>query len=321
MERKITDAMLFRFFAEQTTLEETDLISAWLNEDPEKNQKVLDEAYNLYILSIMCAPGPEADINNSRFRLRLGWSKVLRYAGVAAAILLIGIAVDHALLSQRTNKWLQQQTTVEVPAGQHIRLTLGDGSVVELNAQSRIVYPAIFPKGERRIQLSGEAIFNVTYNPDSPFVVETFACDVEVLGTHFDVVADEVEKRFSTALFDGRVAVKNKMDGKSVILQPNDIVSLQNGELLVSKLADRDDYLWMDGIISVSGIPFRQLMSKLERSYNVKIDIQRETMPVIKYKSLKIRVSDGIDHALQMLQLASDFTFEHDAAGDVIIIK
>lgn len=39
MERKITDAMLFRFFAEQTTLEETDLISAWLNEDPEKNQK------------------------------------------------------------------------------------------------------------------------------------------------------------------------------------------------------------------------------------------------------------------------------------------
>ena len=289
--------MLFRFFAEQTTLEETDLISAWLNEDPEKNQKVLDEAYNLYILSIMCAPGPEADINNSRFRLRLGWSKVLRYAGVAAAILLIGIAVDHALLSQRTNKWLQ------------------------LNAQSRIVYPAIFPKGERRIQLSGEAIFNVTYNPDSPFVVETFACDVEVLGTHFDVVADEAEKRFSTALFDGRVAVKNKMDGKSVILQPNDIVSLQNGELLVSKLADRDDYLWMDGIISVSGIPFRQLMSKLERSYNVKIDIQRETMPVIKYKSLKIRVSDGIDHALQMLQLASDFTFEHDAAGDVIIIK
>ena len=49
------------------------------------------------------------------------------YAGVAAAILLLGIAVDHVLLSQRMNRWLQQQTTVEVPAGQHIRLTLGDG--------------------------------------------------------------------------------------------------------------------------------------------------------------------------------------------------
>ena len=49
MEKKVTDEMLFRFFAEQTTLEETDMISAWLNEDPEKNQKVLDKAYNLYV--------------------------------------------------------------------------------------------------------------------------------------------------------------------------------------------------------------------------------------------------------------------------------
>ena len=55
MERKITDAMLFRFFAEQTTLEETDLISAWLNEDPEKNQKVLDEAYNCLLYT---SPSP-----------------------------------------------------------------------------------------------------------------------------------------------------------------------------------------------------------------------------------------------------------------------
>lgn len=53
MEKKVTDAMLFRFFAEQTTLEETDMISAWLNEDPEKNQKVLDKAYNLYVLGII----------------------------------------------------------------------------------------------------------------------------------------------------------------------------------------------------------------------------------------------------------------------------
>ena len=87
--------MLFRFFAEQTTLEETDMISAWLNEDPEKNQKVLDKAYNLYVLGIMCAPNPEAGINNSRSFLRFGWPKVLRYAGVAAgaAIKLLVIYV------------------------------------------------------------------------------------------------------------------------------------------------------------------------------------------------------------------------------------
>lgn len=163
-------------------------------------------------------------------------------------------------------------------------------------------------------------------NPDvleseCPFIVETFACDVEVLGTHFDVIANQAENRFSTALFSGRVAVTNKKNGESVILQPNDIVNLRDGGFQIQELEDKDDYLWMDGIISVYGMPFEQLMSKLERSYNVKIEIRRETMPVVKYKSLKIRVSDGIDHALHMLQLASDFTFEHDAVTDVIIIK
>ena len=79
-----------------------------------------------------------------------------------------------------------------------------------LNAQSRIVYPAIFPKGERRVQLSGEAIFNVAHNSECPFIVETFACDVEVLGTHFDVIANQAENRFSTALFSGRGAVRIK---------------------------------------------------------------------------------------------------------------
>lgn len=168
--------------------------------------------------------------------------------------------------------------------------------------------------------MSGEAIFNVAHNSECPFIVETFACDVEVLGTHFDVIANQAENRFSTALFSGRVAVTNK-NGESVILQPNDIVNLRDGGFQIQELEDKDDYLWMDGIISVYGMPFEQLMSKLERSYNVKIEIRRETMPVVKYKSLKIRVSDGIDHALHMLQLASDFTFEHDAVTDVIIIK
>ena len=163
--------------------------------------------------------------------------------------------------------------------------------------------------------------YNLLGNSECPFIVETFACDVEVLGTHFDVIANQAENRFSTALFSGRVAVTNKKNGESVILQPNDIVNLRDGGFQIQELEDKDDYLWMDGIISVYGMPFEQLMSKLERSYNVKIEIRRETMPVVKYKSLKIRVSDGIDHALHMLQLASDFTFEHDAVTDVIIIK
>ena len=66
----------------------------------------------------------------------------------------------------------------------------------------------------------------ITLNARSSW--KLFACDVEVLGTHFDVIANQAENRFSTALFSGRVAVTNK-NGESVILQPNDIVNLRDG--------------------------------------------------------------------------------------------
>lgn len=320
MKREITDAVLHRFFAGQSPEEETDMITAWLNEDPDAHQKIFDEAYRLYAMGVMYAPDATIRANRT-LTIRSRWMRIMRYAGSMAAALLVGFVLNYTFFNHRTNEWLQQQTSVEVPAGQHIRLTLGDGSVVELNAQSRLVYPSVFGKGERRVKLEGEAIFEVAHDAEHPFVVETFAYDVKVLGTHFDVTADESENCFSTALFSGSVAISNRRNDETVILRPDDIASLRNGRLFVRKIENQNDYLWMDGIVSIGGIPFDRLMAKLERSYGVKIEIRRSELPTVKYKSLKVRVSDGIDHALKMLQLASDFTYEYDTATNTIIIK
>lgn len=61
------------------------------------------------------------------------------------------------------------------------------------------------------MKISGEAMFDVEHDADHPFVVETFACDVEVLGTKFDVEAEPDEGIFSTALLRGSVKVSNKL--------------------------------------------------------------------------------------------------------------
>ena len=76
-------------------------------------------------------------------------------------------------------------------------------------------------------KISGEAMFDVEHDPAHPFVVETFACDVEVLGTKFDVMAEEREGLFSAALLRGSVKVSNKLTaGEEFILQPNDDIRL-----------------------------------------------------------------------------------------------
>lgn len=66
---------------------------------------------------------------------------------------------------------------------------------------------------------------------------------------------------------------------------------------------------------------FNQITEKLEKYYDVKIIIERSEVPVIKYQSCKIRVSDGINHAMQLLQMASDFTYTYDEIENIIRIK
>lgn len=308
--------MLYRFCAGLTSSEENNRIAAWLDANPEQGQKRLDEAHAVCLLSIMCE-----DTAAERPARRIWLRRVGRIAAGIAAALFIGFGLNYAIFTHRMSEWSEQLTTIEAPAGQRIRFTLSDGSVIDLNSGSRIVYPSIFTGRERRVKLSGEAMFDVGHDPQHPFVVETFACDVQVLGTRFNVQADEARNRFSTALLRGSVAVSSKLSDERVVMRPNSVVQLENGHLHVSQIINTDDYLWTEGIISVSGMPFDLLVEKLEKSYDVKIVIDRPTLPEVGYQRCKIRISDGIDHALKVLQMASDFTYRYDEQTNRILIQ
>lgn len=317
---KITDAMLFRYFTGQMTSEETDALTAWYSENPEEHQKTMDQAHALYIVSTMSEPLAK-DSGMQGLPIRMNWRKAARYISGVAAVLLLGFLGNYYFFSQKLNSWAAQSTVIEAPLGQHLHLTLNDGTSVDLNSGSRLTYPAIFAGKDRRVKLEGEAMFDVTHNAAQPFVVETFVCNVTVLGTRFDVIADETEQLFSTALFQGQVSVFNRLNGERINMAPNTIVDLENGHLRLEKMNNTDNYRWMEGVISLSGLSFEQVMRKLEKAYDVRFSIRRTTYPKIKYKNIKVRVSDGIEHALNVLQKASDFTYEYDETGTTIIIR
>lgn len=320
MNSEVTDALLFRFFAGQTTNEETDRISAWLSADPRANQQRLNRAHDLYVLSIMSEPDTGSE-SRPGLKMRLLRGGVLRrIAGIAAAV-LVALGGSYLFHVQRTERLCERLTTIEAPAGQHIRIALNDGTTVELNARSRLTYPALFTRRERRVQLEGEARFDVHHDARQPFVVETFACDVEVRGTKFNVLADETSHRFSTALFEGCVAVRSRTTGEQLLMDPNTVVDLRDGHLHLGPLTDADDYLWTEGIVSFGGDTFREIVAKFEKYYGVRIVIERATPPEIRYQRLKVRISEGVDHALRVLQRASDFTYEYDDGSNRILIR
>lgn len=240
-------------------------------------------------------------------------------AGVAAAVALV-FGTRYLTHLRTVDKISSQFTSLDVPAGQRVDLTLADGSRVWLNSGAHLEYPVVFGRHERMVKLSGEAMFEVEHDEDHPFIVRTFASDVEVLGTRFNVAADEDSQHFSTILLEGALRLTERTTRAGAVLNSGDEAHWLNGRFSVSKVRDFDAVCWTEGLISVRGQSFEELMRKFETAYNVRIEIARQTMPIIGFASGKIRISDGIDHALRVLQHTSDFTFTHDPKNNVVTI-
>ncbi len=316
MEREL----LIRFLKCETTPEEETLLADWLEADPE-HRKELD-AMQL-IMEGMALAAPELQKMNTSQPSRRTFllTKLARLSIAASIAIIIAAGFGYNYYSHKLERLSDQRTTVEVPAGQRICMTLGDGTEVWLNSGAKLEYPSVFSGEKRHVRLSGEAMFHVEHDANRPFIVETFACHIEVLGTKFNVETDESSREFSAALIQGSIKLTSRLNNDpAIIMKVNEEVSLVNGSLQLKKIKNHDDYLWPEGIISIHDAGFEELMAKFERIFNVQIEIQRKEIPRVDYNRGKIRVSDGIDHALQVLQMTSNFTYERDAETGVITI-
>ena len=321
----MTDELLFRYFSNEASAEEVAQIEQWLDEDPAR-QSEFDSAHYLFNamilhsdeLSKMTTPGAlEKTSRKSKVR-RL----VYRYAAAAAAVVIAGLSGVFVEREINYNKMTAQTNVLEVPAGQRMSVTLSDGTQVQLNGNSRIEYPVIFSRKQRNVKLSGEAFFEVKHDERHPFIVETFASKVEVLGTRFNVYADEASEYFSTALVDGKVKVTtNDETAEQVVLAPDEMVKFVNNHLVVTKVDAENLISWTEGYVNLADTDFESLMHRFENVYGVKIVIERETMPEIGYKSGKIRVSEGVNFALKLLQHECKFTYTENYETNTITIR
>lgn len=128
-------------------------------------------------------------------------------------------------------------------------------------------------------------MFEVKHDASRPFIVETFACDAEVLGTKFNILADARTADFSAALLEGRLKILNRLGGgESFILSPNEQIDLVDGHLKLNRITDPDDFRWVDGLMNLNTLSFGEVIRKFENYYGVRITIDNpEDMPVLKY--------------------------------------
>lgn len=171
--------------------------------------------------------------------------------------------------------------TLRTPRGGQFQLTLPDGTKVWLNAASSITFPAAFNGRERKVQLKGEAYFEVAKNEKQPFVVDASGrATVEVLGTGFNVNAYEDEPAVRTTLLEGSVKIVHMRN--KVVLKPGQQATVE-ADIQLSAANPDQVLAWKNGIFNFEDLGFAEVARQLERWYD--IDVVYEGMiPDIKFK-------------------------------------
>src|SRR5258708_9576846 len=207
-----------------------------------------------------------------------GNSKVMKLAGGQLAYTPAGSG-NHEVLYNR----------VSTPRGGQYKLSLPDGSSIWLNAASSIRYPTVFSGKERKVEITGEAYFEVAKNAAKPFKVKIVRAgdspfrgqgggdggEEEVLGTHFNINAYDDEAVIKTTLLQGSVRVT--MGGASRLLLPGEQVqvtpsNVPQGQIKLVKEADVDEAVaWMKGVFKFKQVTIGPLMRAIARWYNIDV--------------------------------------------------
>lgn len=249
----------------------------------------------------------ELETSINRKQIRRFYLNAAKYAAVIAILLAnIWLLTDKFIPEEK----LPLYTQIEVPKGQRIYMTFQDGTEAWLSPRSVIRIPSEFSKDERSVELDGEGFFSVTKDAKRPFIVKTQQYNIKVLGTKFNVFAYSKSKRFETNLVEGRVQVFNNNDPQeNIILQPNEMVALTNGNLIKSMASfNNEDYL-ESGIFYFSNKKFSEILDYLTLWYNVKFSI-KDSAKIDQYVSGKFRQSDDIERILKALQGVHHFKYK-----------
>lgn len=165
--------------------------------------------------------------------------------------------------------------TMTTPRGGKYDLQLSDGTRVWLNASSSITYPIAFSGTERRVTVTGEAYFEVAKNKDMPFKINVNDQEeVQVLGTHFNIMAYSDEPLIKTTLLEGSVKiVKNKITG---MLKPGQQAQMTtDGKLSVTDDADINAVMaWKNGQTLFVNEDIKTIMRRVSRWYDVDVDYE-----------------------------------------------
>jgi ferric-dicitrate binding protein FerR (iron transport regulator) len=229
-----------------------------------------------------------------------------------AAILVIPLFLALGFLYFQFNQYSSQKNVfvdVVSPAGSRTSLNLPDGSIVWLNGDSHIRYPAVFGQN-REVKIEGEAFFKVKSDKKHPFLVSAKDVVIRATGTQFNVMAYNDIPEVSVILKEGKVAMED--ENRTLIKEVDPGYELRYAKKSASisyKEINTENYSgWINGRLIFSYTPLSEVVERLERWYGIDIEIVDKELLRLHFKATF--VNENIEEALKLLQSTATFRYE-----------
>ncbi|MDR0825494.1 MAG: FecR family protein [Prevotella sp.] len=215
---------------------------------------------------------------------------------IAAAVVCICVISAFIIRGQRVvpNNMLTIQNEKDAPT---LVSTLEDGSVIYLSEYTSVRYPYHFSKDKREVTLQGNAFFDISRNPDKPFIIDTKQMIIEVLGTSFNVMSKDDES-FSLSVRHGEVKVTSKMDGKTVNVKDGETALFHSNDLQKIKTVDINQFKSY-----LKRVHFKdQRLADVVKIINANSDsIRLKIVPELEDRLLTVTFSDDTPYTMAQL--------------------
>ena len=311
------DRLIYDFLSGSITKEDLHKLNEWIYSDPE-NQKYFEQQKRIWLLS--------ADYKNvsvheeqayNRFAKRIRKHKsapagkmrralFVKYAGYAAAIIIL-LFTTPFIIYNFTTPDDSLISEVYAPRKSKLKMKLPDGSIVWLNADSKLSYSESFSRKNRNVRLEGEGYFEVAHG-EHPFVVQTDSAQIKVLGTKFNVKNYGDENYIKVSLLEGSIALS--CINQEFIMKPNQTMTVNKLDQTY-KLTESADYAeqWINCKVFWDEVPMSIISKELERQFDVTFAFESEQLKNLIFHGSFIIETNNLEKILDIMSETNKFSY------------
>ncbi|AYL98325.1 FecR family protein [Mucilaginibacter celer] len=347
MDNEEVKLLLVKYITGEATEQELEQVKQWIGAHPENEQyfaQLYETWHNILYLQPMVV---NKDNAYDKFTDTLEpqtphrYARLITWGKIAACVVLL--ATVSVTFYKRYSKNIQSVKQIAVNHGSIKKIVLADGTMVWLNAGSKLNYTADFGKTTRTVYLEGEAFFEIAPGKkEIPFIVNTKNYTVRDIGTKFNLKAYASDPFLETTVVKGEVSVEGNAESSNhemnrIYVKPHQVLriyyrpkkenysytvpdtknlnEIQVTEVDEAKLNRYDG--WKDNLLVFDDATLKEMAGVLERRYNVSININNDELAGIRYSGSFKNVPD-IEKVLALIM--ENTPIDYTRTGNVINI-